>query len=65
MKLQATTSILIPQGAFSAGQVFETSAEIAERLLAKGHAQEPVEAIETRDPAIESRDPKNTKRKAK
>lgn len=57
MRLQATQSIVIPEGSFAQGDTFETSPEIGARLIAKGHAQEPVEAVETREPDVETRDP--------
>jgi len=65
MKLQATQAILIPEGSFAQGDTFETTSDIGERLVAKGHAQVPGEVIETRDPLVETRDPEPTTNKRK
>lgn len=63
MKLQATQPILIPEGQFFSGDIFETSAEIGQRLIEKGHAHLPTDTIATRDPVVEIREPAAGKRK--
>jgi hypothetical protein len=59
MKLVALTDLRVPEGPVAAGQAFETSDDIAARVIAGGYARpEAAEPpIANREPEVAHRDP--------
>jgi hypothetical protein len=64
MKLVALVDLRVPEGAVPAGQSFQTTADIAARVIAGGYARpegdEP--PVATREPEVTHRDPRRRKK---
>ena len=59
MKLVALADLRVPEGAFAAGQAFETSDAVAARVIAGGYARPAAAAapVAQREPEVTHRDP--------
>jgi hypothetical protein len=59
MKLIALVNLRVPEGAFAAGQPFDTTADIAQRVIEAGYARDAAAdaPVATREPEVAHRDP--------
>jgi hypothetical protein len=65
MKLIALQNLIVPEGAFSKGETFETSPEIAARVVANGYAREASDAAVHADPEPTHREEPIKRRRGK
>jgi hypothetical protein len=67
MKLVANVDLRVPEGAFAAGQTFDTTADIAQRVIEAGYARAAAAdaPVATREPEVAHRDPKPSARRKK
>jgi hypothetical protein len=67
MKLVANVDLRVPEGAIAAKQVFETTDDIAQRVIEAGYARPFITdgPVASREPEVAHRDPKPSARRKK